>query len=89
MREASIAVDSEVLTLAYPASEDRATVSANLRTNVREIFRPDFVTNSQVLPVREQRNFDYIGVKLTVTGDLPALDRALARYRRLYAPDTG
>lgn len=80
LREASIAVDSEVLTLVYPASEDRATVSANLQTNVREIFSKAgiSVTNSQVLPVREQRNFDYIGVKLTVTGDLPALDEALA-----------
>ena len=33
---------------------------------------------SQVLPAREQGNFDYIAVKLTVSGDLPALDEALA-----------
>jgi general secretion pathway protein M len=31
-----------------------------------------------VLPAREQGSFDYIAVKLTVTGGLPALDEALA-----------
>jgi general secretion pathway protein M len=80
LREASAAVDSQVLELVYPATDDQATVSAALQTNVRDIFGKAglSVTNSQVLPVRAQGNFDYIGVKLTVTGDLPALDDALA-----------
>lgn len=80
LREASTTVDSQVLELVYPATEDQATVSAELQTNVRDIFSKAglSVSNSQVLPAREQGNFDYIAVKLTVTGDLPALDEALA-----------
>ena len=80
LREAAALVDSQVLTLVYPAVDDQATVAANLQTQVRDIFSKAglSVTNSQVLPAREQGNFDYIGVKLTVTGGLPALDEALA-----------
>lgn len=80
LRDASSAVDSQVMELVYPAAEDQATVSAELQTNVRDIFSKAglSVSNSQVLPAREQGNFDYIAVKLTVTGDLPALDEALA-----------
>jgi general secretion pathway protein M len=80
LRKASTAVDSQVLELVYPATEDQATVSAELQTNVRDIFGKAglSVSNSQVLPAREQGNFDYIAVKLTVSGDLPALDEALA-----------
>jgi len=80
LREAAVIVDSQVLELVYPVSEDQATVSAELQTQVRDIFGTAglSVTNSQVLPVREQGNFDYIGVKLTVKGSLQALDEALA-----------
>ncbi len=80
LREAAVAVDSRVLELVYPAQEDQATVSTELQTQVRDIFGKAglSVSNSQVLPVREQGDFDYIGVKLTVTGSLPALDEALA-----------
>ena len=80
LREAAVVVDSQVLELVYPATEDQATVSAELQTQVRDIFSAAglSVTNSQVLPVREQGNFDYIGVKLTVKGSLQALDEALA-----------
>lgn len=80
LREAAAVVDSQVLELVYPPSEDQATVSAELQTQVRDIFGKAglSVVNSQVLPVREQGSFDYIGVKLTVTGSLPALDEALA-----------
>ena len=35
------------------------------------------VSNSQVLPVREKDNFDYISIRLTVEGDLSGLDAAL------------
>jgi general secretion pathway protein M len=80
LREAAVAVDSQVIELVYPAAEDQATVSAELQTQVRDIFGKAglSVSNSQVLPVRAQGNFDYVGVKLTVTGSLPALDEALA-----------
>lgn len=80
LSEAAVAVDSKVLELVYPASQEQTAVSAELQTRVRDIFAKAglSVTNSQVLPVREQGNFDYIGVTLTMTGSLPALDEALA-----------
>jgi general secretion pathway protein M len=80
LRAAAQAVGSRVSDLVYPASEDRTTVAAELQSQVRDIFAEAglSVTNSQVLPVREQGNFDYIVVKLTVSGSLPGLDEALA-----------
>jgi general secretion pathway protein M len=80
LRESAIRVDKRVGKLAYPATEDRATVSARLQKNVRQIFVEAglSVSNSQVLPVREENAFDYIGLKLTVTGDVAALDAAMA-----------
>ena len=80
LREAAVVVDSKVLKLVYPGSEDQAAVAAELQTQVRDIFSTAglAITNSQVLPVRIQGNFDYISVKLTVNGSLPALDEALA-----------
>ena len=80
LREAAGKVGSQVLDLVYPAAEDRAEVAATLQKNVRDILTEAglSVTNSQVLQAREQGNFDYIGVKLTVSGDLVALDEALA-----------
>lgn len=65
--------------LAYPASGDVATVSAALQTDVRQILTEAGLTvsNSQLLPVREQENFDFIRIRLTVEGDLSGLDAAL------------
>ena len=65
--------------LAYPASTDAATVSATLQTSIRQIFSDAglSVSNSQVLPARAKEHFDYISVKLTVQGELSALDAAL------------
>lgn len=86
LREAATAVESQVLDLVYPASEDRTTVSAMLQTNVRDIFAKAglSVTNSLVIPVRERGNFDYIGVKLTVSGELSDLDEALTGIAAYY-----
>jgi len=79
LRESALKVDKRVERLAYPATEDRATVSARLQKNARQIFVEAglSVSNSQVLPVREKNAFDYIGLKLTVTGDVAALDTAM------------
>lgn len=73
-------VDSEVLDLVYPASDDRAEVAAALQQAVREIMSSAGlrVTNSQILPAKEEGGFDRISVKLTVTGELDALDAALS-----------
>lgn len=87
LREAAQAVSSQVSDLVYPASTDQATVSAELQSNVRDVLGKAglSVTNSQVLAVREQGNFDQLGVKLAVSGELPALDDALAQLA-VYRP---
>lgn len=66
--------------LVYPVTEDRAAVSARLQQDVRQMLVDAglSVTNSQVLPVREEAMFDHIGLKLTVNGDIEALDAGLA-----------
>ncbi len=83
MRQAAGAVGSDVLDLVYPATDDHQAVSAMLQKNVREIFAAAglVVSNSQILPVREdegEEGFDRIAIKFTASGDLPALDIALA-----------
>ena len=79
LRKAAAAGEAQVLGLVYPATADRATVSAELQTNVRDIFGQAglSVTNSLVMPVRERGSFDYVAVKLTLSGELAALDEAL------------
>ena len=74
------AVDSKVVDLVYPASADRATVATTLQKDVRQILVEAGLTvsNSQILAVREEDAFDYIGLKLTATGDIAALDAALS-----------
>lgn len=79
LRDSSGKVELQVVDLVYPASADRATVSATLQKDVRQILVESglSVSNSQVLPVREEEAFDHIGLKLTVTGDVTGLDAAL------------
>lgn len=79
LRDSATLSSKAIEKLVYPASGDRATVSAALQTSVRQIFSTAGLTvsNSQVLPIREQENFDYISIRLTVEGDLSALDGAL------------
>ena len=80
LRESAGKVDKQVVNLVYRATSDRAAVSATLQTSVRQILVEAglSVSNSQVLPVREEGVFDYIGLKLTVTGSVASLDAALA-----------
>jgi general secretion pathway protein M len=79
LRDSSAQAKREVVKLVYPVSGDRATVAATLQTSVRQILSDAglSVSNSQVLPVREEGDFDYIGIRLTVAGDLAGLDKAL------------
>ena len=80
LRDSAALGSKEIVKLVYPASGDRATVSAELQTNARQIFSEAGLTvsNSQVLPMRERENFDYISIRLTVEGDLSDLDAALS-----------
>lgn len=81
LTESSGRVHQQMTRLVFPPSGDRASLAASLQTDVREIMAESglSVSNSQVLPVREEERFDYIGVKLTVSGSMAALDEALAR----------
>lgn len=81
-------VDSEVFSLVYPATDDRASVAATLQKNVRDIFSATgmTITNSQMLPAEQEDGLEHITVKITATGTLDALDAALsevASYRPL------
>lgn len=73
-------IDSEVASLVYPGSDDRAAVSASLQKLVREILSDAEmkVVNSQILSVIEDQGFDRISVSLAATGELAALDLALS-----------
>jgi general secretion pathway protein M len=88
LRDASTLSGKGLASLAYPAAGDAATVSAALQTSVRQTLTEAGLTvsNSQVLPVREKDNFDYISIRLTVEGDLSGLDaalRSIAQFRPL------
>ncbi|MFV8818302.1 type II secretion system protein GspM [Haliea sp. E17] len=67
--------------LVYPATTDRAGVAASLQSELRKLMGDAGLTvaDSQVLPVREEERFDYIGIRLTVSGDIASLDQALAQ----------
>jgi general secretion pathway protein M len=87
LRQSSGRVDSRVLDLVFPATEDRAAIAAALQQDVRAILSDAGldIKNSQVLPAREVSGLDYLTVKLQVTGDLEALDTALEEFSN-YTP---
>ena len=66
--------------LVYPMDSDNAAAGTSLQKDARQLFTDAGmeITNSQVLPVRQEASLDYVGVKLTVSGDLASLDAALA-----------
>ena len=80
LRESSGLVQQQSARLVYPATAERTSVAAAMQSDVRQLMTEEGLTvsNSQVLPVREEEKFDYIGVKLTVSGDVASLDRALS-----------
>lgn len=80
LRESAGMVQQQSARLVYPATAERTSVAASMQAEVRQLMTEAGLTvsNSQVLPVREEEKFDYISVKLTVTGDVASLDRALA-----------
>ena len=80
LRESSTTLGSQTRRLYHPPSADQAEVSATLQTDVRRMLVEAglSVNNSQVLPVRIHDHFDYIAVKLMVSGELAGLDAALA-----------
>ena len=62
LRESSGLVQQQSARLVYPASAERTSVAAAMQSDVRQLM-PEAgltVSNSQVLPVREEEKFDYI-----------------------------
>ncbi len=92
LRASARQLDSQVLNLVYPPTDDSATVSAALQKDIRQIMTDAglSVSNSRILPVLQEENFDRIGLSLTVSGELDALDSALlamAAYKPLLLVD--
>jgi len=84
---------SEVTNLVYPPTQDSAAVSAALQKDIRQIMTGAglTVTNSRILPLVQEERFDRIGLNLTVSGSLDALDGALlemANYTPLILIDS-
>jgi general secretion pathway protein M len=84
MRTAAGSAQQQRALLVYPASAEVSSVAAAMQSDIRQLLAETglSVSNSQLLPVREEEKFDYIGIKLTVAGDMESLDRALAGLAR-------
>lgn len=72
-------VESRILNLVYPSSEDPDTVSAALQKNVRDIMSGAglVVADSRIESTMREGAFDVIGLTVSVTGSIDALDAAL------------
>lgn len=79
LRQSAGQVDARLAELGYPATEDANAVAATLQADVRQLFSEAGleVSNSQVLPTRQEERFDLMAIKLTASGDMSALDAAL------------
>ncbi|WP_116367406.1 type II secretion system protein GspM [Parahaliea mediterranea] len=80
LQQSLSAVDGKVTNLVYPGERDRASVAATMQKDVREILIDAglSVANSQILPDDSEEGFEEIRLDVTVSGNLPALDAALA-----------
>jgi len=80
LRAAAGEVGERLEALGYAPAQDATAVAAALQAEVRQLLAEAglSVTNSQVLPTRNEDDFDLVGLKVTATGTLPALDAALA-----------
>ncbi len=65
--------------LTYPSREEESVIATSLQAELRKIMSDAglTVTNSQVLKLRKKKNFDLIGLNMTTTGTIKALDTAL------------
>jgi general secretion pathway protein M len=72
-------VESRILNLVYPSTDNPDTVAAALQKNVRGIMSGAglVVADSRIEPTRREGAFDVIGLTVSVTGSIDALDAAL------------
>jgi len=66
--------------VAYPATQDLTALAATLQADVRQLMDASGmeVSNSQVMPARQDEVFERVSVKLTVSGSTEAFSTALA-----------
>ncbi len=64
----------------YPATGDETALAAAVQANVRQILTQAglSISKSQVMQSREQGEFSRVGLRITASGELEALDTALA-----------
>ena len=76
---AATRAESTLEGLIYPAGDDPGAVSASLQKNVREILSGAglVVADSQIASARREGTFDVIGLVVSATGSVVALDAAL------------
>ena len=76
---AATRAESTLEDLVYPAGDDPGAVSASLQKNVREILSGAglVVADSQIESARREGAFDVIGLAVSATGGIAALDAAL------------
>jgi general secretion pathway protein M len=79
LKKSSRKAGARLLEVAYPQSDDQATIAAALQTRVREVVTAAGMTvgNSRIMPVKEDGGFERISLNLTMSGSLEALDRAM------------
>ncbi len=63
----------------YPSTTARPSASAELQNSVRSLLVAAglSINNIQALPIVEGEEFDQVGLRLTVRGELPEVDAAL------------
>ncbi|MEM6486182.1 MAG: type II secretion system protein GspM [Pseudomonadota bacterium] len=79
LEERRSAATASLATAIYPSSNDESALAAELQSSVRQVVIDSglSVTNSQVLPIRDEDGFKKVKIKLTAGGTLAALDAAL------------
>ncbi|MEH6590825.1 MAG: type II secretion system protein GspM [Halioglobus sp.] len=87
LKKSSKKAKNRLLEVAYPQSDDQATIAAALQTSVREVVTAAgmSVGNSRIMPVKEVGGFERISLNLTITGKLDALDRTMTEISN-YSP---
>jgi general secretion pathway protein M len=85
--EAALQSGGDNAGMVYASSQDQASVSAALQSEVRRLLTDAglSITNSQVLPAEQLESFDRIAISVMATGDVGALDAALSNLA-LYRP---
>ena len=79
LAQAHTATKAELFRRVYPATLDAAQAGNDAQQRIRTLFSDSKldIASIQVLPPKEQKSFDRIGVTLRVEGDLVGIQNAL------------